>query len=296
MTTLNRKDLILLALLTLFWGLNWPIMKIAVTDFPPIAFRTMAMTLGLPVIWLGARWQGVSLAIPQGRAGELFRLSIPNMIVVQICVISSVKLLTSGRAAILGYTMPVWAVLAGLLFFGERMNRLAWIGIACALGGALLLLSSELSAFSGSPLGTILAILSAVSWGYGTVVLKRSSLNMPTIALTFWMILMAVIAMALVSFLLEFEQWKLPSFNTGLALAYNALLVFGFGHVTWFMLARALPPLASSLSIMMIPVLGVFSGAWILDEMLHWQDYTAMVLILMAMATVLLKPAAPNPT
>ncbi len=42
--------------------------------------------------------------------------------------------------------------------------------------------------------------------------------------------------------------------------------------------------------VMMIPVVGVFSGAWMLDEIPHWQDYAAMVLILTAMSTVLLKP------
>ena len=41
---------------------------------------------------------------------------------------------------------------------------------------------------------------------------------------------------------------------------------------------------------MMIPVLGVFSGAWLLGETPHWQDYAAMGLILAAMSTVLLKP------
>jgi drug/metabolite transporter (DMT)-like permease len=58
----------------------------------------------------------------------------------------------------------------------------------------------------------------------------------------------------------------------------------------WVQLARTLPPIASSLSVMMIPIVGVFSGALMLGETPHWQDYAAMVLILAAMSTVLLKP------
>jgi hypothetical protein len=34
MTSLSRKDWILLVLLTLCWGINWPIMKLGVQDFP----------------------------------------------------------------------------------------------------------------------------------------------------------------------------------------------------------------------------------------------------------------------
>jgi drug/metabolite transporter (DMT)-like permease len=38
---------------------------------------------------------------------------------------------------------------------------------------------------------------------------------------------------------------------------------------------------------MFIPVLGVFSGAWWLGEVLHWQDWTAVALVMLAIATVL---------
>ena len=38
---------------------------------------------------------------------------------------------------------------------------------------------------------------------------------------------------------------------------------------------------------MMIPVLGVFSGAWWLGEVLHWQDWTAVLLVMAAISLVL---------
>jgi drug/metabolite transporter (DMT)-like permease len=72
------------------------------------------------------------------------------------------------------------------------------------------------------------------------------------------------------------------------AILYNAVGVFGFAHAAWFYLARGLPPVASSISVMMIPVLGVFSGAWVLGEVLHWQDFAAVALIVTAIALVLL--------
>src|SRR5205807_9740065 len=118
---------ILLVLLTFSWGINWPIMKIGVHDFPPLTFRTLGMLGGLPVLWLAARMQRVPLAIPPGQFKAVLKLAIPNMLVWHLCIILGVKLLSSGRAAILGYTMPVWAVLCGLLFFADRITRLAWI-------------------------------------------------------------------------------------------------------------------------------------------------------------------------
>lgn len=294
MTSLSRKDWILLVLLTLCWGINWPIMKMGVRDFPPITFRTLGMLGGLPVLWLAARMQGASLAIPRGRLREVAGLAIPNMLVWNIFMILGVKMLSSGRAAILGYTMPVWAVLAALLFFGERPARAAWIGVGCALAGALLLLSSEFASLAGNPFGTLFILIAAAGWGYGTVVMKRSTLTMPTISLTFWMLALTTLAMAAVAAIVESRSWHLPDAAALGAIAYNAVIIFGFAHVVWFKLARMLPPVASSLSVMLIPVLGVFSGTWLLGETPHWQDYAAMCLILAAMSTVLLKPRMRN--
>lgn len=290
MTSLTRKDWILLVLLTVFWGINWPIMKIGVREFPPLTFRTLGMLLGLPTIWIAARMQNVSLRIPPGQLKTLIRLAIPNMLAWHVLVILGVKMLSSGRAAILGYTMPVWAVLCGLLFFGERVSRIAWLGVGCALAGAMLLLSSEFSALSGQPLGSLLVLVAAASWGYGTVAMKRTHIDMPTIALTFWMLALTTLMMVIASTVFESAVWRMPDAIEWGAILYNAVIVFGFAHVVWFQLARTLPPIASSLSVMMIPVVGVFSGAWILNETPHWQDYGAMLLILAAMSTVLLKP------
>ena len=143
---------------------------------------------------------------------------------------------------------------------------------------------------AGQPLGSILALIAAASWGYGTVLMKRARLQIASIALTFWMILLGALCLALISALFEYDAWRLPNLKEFLAIAYNALLVFGFGQAVWFSLARTLPPIASSLSVMLIPVLGVFSGMWVLNETPHWQDFVAMLLILAAMSTVLLKP------
>lgn len=294
MTSLARKDLVLLFLLTLSWGINWPIMKLGVQDYPPITFRVLGMMGGLPVLWIAARMQGIALAISREELRSVARLAIPNMVLWNILIILGVKLLTSGRAAILGYTMPVWAMLFGLLLFRERPPRGAAFGVAFALGGALLLLSSEFSNIAGQPLGTLLALLAAASWGYGTVVLKRAGLAMPILKLTFWMLVIGTCGLAIVAVIAEVHAWRLPNGREFAAIAFNGLITFGFAHAVWFRLARALPPVASSLSVMFIPVVGVFSGALLLGETLHWQDTVAMVLILLSMSTVLLKPREPG--
>ncbi len=290
MHQMTRKDFVLLAFLILFWGLNWPVMKASVREFPPLTFRTLSMFGGLAVIALAARLQGASMRIPAGKALTVVKLAVPNMLLWHAFIIVGVKMLSSGRAAILGYTMPVWAVLSGLVFFGERINGRALLGIALAMGGAALLLSSEFAHIAGQPLGTLFALIAAAAWGCGTVLMKRTKLDMPTISLTFWMLALTTVAMTLFSVLLEQPQWRMPNALEWGGIVYNAVIIFGYAHVVWFRLARLLPPVVSSLSVMFIPVLGTFSGAWMLGETPQWQDYVAMLLILGAMSTVMFGP------
>jgi drug/metabolite transporter (DMT)-like permease len=288
MSRLSPRDLLLLALLTVFWGVNWPVMKLGVAALPPLYFRTLCLGGGLIVIGAWARLSGISLAVPRAAWREVIWLAVPNMIVWHVLAIQAVKMLPSGRAAILGYTMPVWAVLAGLAFFGERPLPRHWLGVTAALLGTLLLLSSEFTALAGSPLGTALMLIAAAAWGFGTHLMRRHLIDLPIITLTFWMMALTVLVMLAFSIALELDQWRWPTVPEWFPLIYNIFFAVAFCHVVWSMLARKLPPAASGLSVMLIPVLGVFSGMWILGEQPHWQDYVALGLILFSLTTVLL--------
>jgi drug/metabolite transporter (DMT)-like permease len=98
--------------------------------------------------------------------------------------------------------------------------------------------------------------------------------------------------MAVLAAVFESSQWTLPDAAATGAILYNAVLIFGFAHAAWTYLARGLPPAASTLSVMLIPVLGVFSGAVWLEEAVHWQDWAAVLLMMVAIASVLW-PARP---
>ncbi len=298
MPLLTPRQFWVLAALTLVWGLNWPVMKAGVSglpsapsSFPPLSFRAASMWLGLPVLGLALVLLKVPFAVPRRHWRELGVLTLTNMLVWHVVVILAVQQLSSGRSAILGYTMPVFAAIWGRFAFGDRLAPQAWAGVAAAAGGVLLLLWSELSAFGGKP-GAVLAVVSAAAvWAWGTHRLRRSAIDVPLLAIVFWMTAITAVVMALAAIAFERPQWRVPEPLVVGAVLYNAVGVFGFAHAAWFYLARTLPPVASSISVMLIPVLGVFSGAVLLGETVHATDGAAVALIVLAIALVLLKRA-----
>ncbi len=284
----NARQLALLTGLTLVWGLNWPIMKFGVTHFAPLSFRALSMWLGLPVLFLAVRGLGVSLAIERREWRELGSLTFTNMIVWHVLAIVSVQALSSGRAAILGYTMPVFSALWGMALFGQRPSGRQLAGVAAAALGVALLLWHELGHMAGKPWAAGGMLLSAAVWALGTQQLRRTRMTAATLAIVFWMTLITTVVMTVLAAALEHERWHAPTPGVWAAIIFNAVLIFGFAQPVWLYLARALPPLASTLSVMLIPVLGTLSGAWWLNEQLHWQDFAAIVLMLAAIASVLL--------
>jgi drug/metabolite transporter (DMT)-like permease len=283
----SARQLVLLALLTLVWGLNWPVMKLGVTLFPPLSFRALSMWLGLPVLWLAVGLLGVPLRIERAHWRELGTLTVTNMIVWHVLAIVSVQALSSGRAAILGYTMPIFSALWGVALFGQRLRARQLVGVAAAALGVALLLWHELARMAGKPWGATGMLVSAAVWALGTQQLRRTRMPEPTLAIVFWMTAITTLVMSLLAALLEHAHWGLPSPVVWATIVFNAVLIFGFAQPAWLYLARALPPAASTLSVMLIPVLGTLSGAWWLNEQLHWQDFAAIMLMLAAIASVL---------
>jgi drug/metabolite transporter (DMT)-like permease len=291
-----RRPLLVLALLTLVWGLNWPVMKLGVSgppaapaSYPPLTFRALSMAIGVPVLAAGLLVLRVPLALPRRDWGSTIRLTASNMVVWHVLIILALPALSSGRAAILGYTMPVFAALWAVVLYGERPGLRQALSVGAATLGVALLLTHEVGRLAGSPGAVAMALGAAAVWAFGTHELRRAKLAVPLLTVVFWMTTLAAVLMAALAWIFEGARWRFPAPHVQAAIAYNALAVFGFAHAAWFFLARTMPPLASSVSVMMIPVLGTFSGAWWLGEALHWQDYAAMVLMVAAIGTAMLR-------
>ena len=288
------RQLWLLVLLTLVWGCNWPIMKLGISGwpdapqpYPPLSFRALSIGLGLPVLWLALRVMRVPLGVPRAHWPELLRLTVANMLVWHFVMILALQALSSGRTAILGYTMPVFSALWGAWVFGERLTGRQQLGVAAAGLGVMLLLAHEFTRLAGAPQAAAALLVAACVWAYGIHRLRRSALPLPILAIAFWMTALTFVVIAAAAAVFESALWRWPAPLVQASIVYNAVGVFAFAQVAWLVLARSLPPVASTLSVMLIPVLGTFSGAFGLGEPLHWQDFAAVLLMVLAIAAVL---------
>lgn len=285
---INSLDIFLILLVTVSWGLNYPIMKFVVTSYPPLTFRAFTFTIGFVLLGVYALHRGESLHIPKSERWLTFQLGLPNMVLWHVGLIYGVTLLNSGRAAIVGYTMPVWALLASVLMFKNQLTRRGVLGVLCSVLATLLLARDEMSTFAGQPLGLVCTLVAAMAWGVGNAMMKNCKISLSSMSLTFWMLLLAAICFTVLASVFERDRWAWPTWIQFAAIFYAGAVTFAISYVAWFRVARKLTPVASGLSIMMVPMVGLLGGYWMLNEVVGLADIMALLLILLAMAIVLI--------
>ena len=285
---MSRQQAWALLALTLMWGVNWPMMKLSLQEMSPLYFRASTMLLGAGWLFFYVRRRGERMW-PAGREwSAIALLALPNVLGWHTLSIFGVQELASGRAAILGFTMPIFTVLLGAAFFGERITPRVRVAVVCASIAIALLLWHEIARISGRPAGIVWMLSAAVCWALGTLLFRRAQFTLSPLVVTVWMLLLGSVAVWALALGLEplpdITRFSLPMW---ISLLYGVVINYGFAQLIWFGMARTLPPATSAMSIMAIPLVGTLSATLIVGEVPHWRDWMAMGFVMMAIASVL---------
>lgn len=286
---MTARQLLGLVLLTLMWGLNWPVMKLGLREWSPLWFRAVTMAGGALVLLVYYWRQGIPL-LPRGAAQwrSVIVLGLPNVAGWHGLSIIGVEHLPAGRAAILGFTMPVFTVLLAVFFYGERFTARLGLAVTAVLIAIVLLLWSELQTLAGSPVGIAWMQAAAFSWALGTVWMQRAKLTLAPETLVIWMLVLSSVLLGSVAGITEPAPQTHYSALIWAVLLWSVLLNYGAAQVIWFAMARNLPASTSAMSVSAVPIVGILSSIFI-GEWPSWQDGLAIVCVVVAIGAVLLK-------
>ena len=268
----------------LFWGVNWPILKVSMEVIPVFTFRAIAVFGGSLCLFVVCRYLGYSLRIP---LNHWLPLILVTVLIFGFQVLSGYGVLNtgSGRAAVMAYTMPVWAIPLGALLLSERITWLKLLALLLGLGGMALLLFSDMGTLGSAPIGMILMLVTAVLWALATIVQKKVQWVVPTIVLVAWQSLMGSIPLAVGASFIDYNAITFPGWIPILGLLYNIFVATAFCFYAYFEVVRIFPVGVSTIGVMIAPVVGVFSGALILSEPLGILEFAALALVVAAIAT-----------
>lgn len=266
MTRVSPKVLVLLLALTLMWGTNWAMFRVALDELPVLTFRSGALLTGTAMLGLIVRLRGESFAVPKRRWPALIAASMMNLGVWNIATSLAVLYLPSGHASVLAYTMPLWVALMGFVFFGQKLTGRLLGAIAIGATAVVALMLPNFASYAQAPLGLFWGLLAAICWAIGTFIVKRTDWGGMGLSLTFWQVAITLLPVLAGMIAIDGLPSHWPTSATLLVMLYTGALPMAFGTATWFALVKLLPTQVAALSSIAIPIVAIVSGIVFLHE------------------------------
>ncbi|MCO5129178.1 MAG: DMT family transporter [Xanthobacteraceae bacterium] len=278
---LSSVGIVLLVATATGWGINFPIMKHLLTEWPPLSSRGLTAAAGALALALAAVASRQRLRVPRHLWLRLLLVSVLTITSWVACMGLALLWLNAGEAAILSMSLPLWASLLAWPILGERLTlrRLFWLAVA--MGGiAVLIGGNGIDASLDKWPGIAFVFLGTVCVALGTVLTKHFPLAMPPVSLAAWQLWLGSIPVVVAGLILERPDVAMLSGVGWASLAYMTLIQFCLCYLCWFAALERLPAATASIGSLLVPVIGVLASALMLHEPLGAREIGALVVTL----------------
>ncbi len=258
------------------WGVNIPVMKVGLDHMELFSFNASRLAISAVVLAIIAYYEwrasGGHRATRPANSAPL-SASVRWMILLysflaaglyQIIFLLGIARTTSGNAALIMTTVPMWTALLAWFARQERLSRLAWSGLLIAFSGTTIVVAYR--GFSGSSehmLGNAIMLVAALTWA-GATVLGRSVLRyMAPLPLS----AIASVSMLPLHFVLA-APWlgegiaTLPRLDVWLPVVYSGIFSTGVALAMWNFGVRHAGAAHAAVYQNLVPVVAIAS-AWL---------------------------------
>ncbi len=285
---MNLRAVVLLALLVMIWGANWPIMKMGLSHLQPFWFASFRLALGMASLSLILLPMGRLRLPPRADWPVIASLGLFNMGLFLALTNIALLVVPAGRSAILAYTTPLWVAPGAALFLGERLTRGRGAGLCLGLGGIVVLFNPVGFDWGNRSalLGNGLLLLAALSWAAAILHVRGHVWRSSPLELAPWQMLVGLVPMTVLAAVVEGAPRPDGSFELIWVLAYNGTLATAFAFWAAVTVNRLLPALTVSLSFLCVPAGGLVFSSLMLGEGLSLTNMGGLALIVAGVAVV----------
>lgn len=277
------------------WGFNWPAVKIMLATSAPWSLRTAGLAGGAAFLLSWSKLSGTPLSIPRAYWPTVIIAGTLNVALFNICAVFGQLSMPTSRAAILTFTMPLWASLFAWLFLGDVIDRrrMAALGIGAAGLAVLATPFWPVIAEGGLPFGLVYVLGAAISWALGTVYLKGHPVPVPPLTLTTWQVAISAVVCGLGLLLFETPRLDVSPPPQLMAFIYHVALPQGVAYILWFDTVTRVKASTAAIGTLLVPVFGVLGAITLLNDWPTALDLMGLALILGA---VVLDQTRPSPS
>lgn len=259
-------NLAMLVLVTL-WGVSFSIIKIVVKEVPPITLAQIRFLIATVILFTIFKKIEPSSKLQKV---DLFKIALGGFLGITLYFYlqnTAVKLTTASNASLIASLTPILAITMDVIIYRTKISVVQVLGIVCATIGAYLTVTanSQLDFGSETFKGNLLMVAAMFSWALYTLLNKSLQNKYSGLGLITYQMLFATLFLTLMSFF-EFDQWRIFSLE---AFCYIFFLAIFSSALCYFLYGYALKKLdvaITTLYLNLVPVVGVLSGYFILNE------------------------------
>jgi drug/metabolite transporter (DMT)-like permease len=271
-----------LAIMVGTWAGNWPLMKLALADAPPMQFVLMRLIGATALLWpflLAVR----EPALPS--KGERLGLAWVGLLQVagfMIFGIIGLSIVPAGRAIVLAYTMPLWAIPIGLALWPEAFGWRQFAGAAVGFAGLMLFMNPGLVDWSDGRVlaGNAFLIAAAICWALGSCFYRSRTWRSPFWTQTFWQILVSIVPVAVLAFAVTADEPIHWSGRLIAILVYNWIVSTALGYFLWNKVLTMIPASVAGQVMALTPIGGFLLSIAIFGGTVGGDVIVSVVLII----------------
>ena len=266
---IDMQGFLIILLLTILWGLNYPAVKVSNTGLSPVftTFLRSVIATFFGVIYCLVVKQPLFhrgiLLFHGAMVGILFGLEF-------VFLYFGLLYTNAARAAIFVYLAPFVVAIGAHLFLKERLNSLKISGLILAFLGIFLVFKGKPTGYNKLMLiGDLCEIMAAILWGATTIYIKKYLAQRVHPINTFLYQLAFSIPIILVGALLLEDTWiKELTMPVISSLFYQSVIIAFASYLAWFKLIHTYPVASLSVFTFLTPIFGVFSGVVFMKDQL----------------------------
>jgi drug/metabolite transporter (DMT)-like permease len=270
-----------LTVILLSWALNWPLMKLAIGEVPPFVFVLLRLSGSLLLIAPALLATGQGLMPLRGERLTLLWVGELQVAGFLLCSIVGLSIVPAGRAIVLAYTMPLWAIPIGRFLWPEPIGRAQVTGAAIGFAGLVLFMNPGLIDWSDprTVAGNAMLVAAAILWALGSCLYRQRTWRSPFWVQTFWQLAVSLPPVAAI--LLAGIGGGPVQWSPGVIaiLAYNALVTTALGYFLWARVLSLMPAATAGQVLTLTPVGGFVLATAIFGGAVSWDVAISIVLI-----------------
>ena len=262
------------------YGGLWPVSKTALEFMPPFWYAAIRIAIGATILF--------GILPTRHDIPLVFSVGIFMMAIYTLLMHIALLYVEAGRAALLGYTTPIWVLPAAYFVLKERPSRRRLLGLVVAVAGLVVLFNPGSFDWTDRDvvIGNLMLLGCGLSWSVSIIHIRKHKPVRTPFQLAPFQLSLAAVLIAIMALVFDpLPVWTGEAVQIGV-FAYGGIMGTAVAMLSVTTAIRYLPTVVSTVGLLGVPVFALSLSVLLLGETLTVDLAAGLVLILAGIGLV----------